>query len=58
MEKLTVTATAISMVKAARLPMVFDSAGAQVIRHDPGRLPEILDECEQVLAEDGALPAT
>jgi len=31
--------------------MAFNADGGRVIRHDPGRLPEILDDCEQVLAE-------
>lgn len=29
----------------------FNGDGQRVIRHDPGKLPEILDECEQALAE-------
>lgn len=31
--------------------MAFNGDGQHVIRHDPGKLPEILDECEQALAE-------
>lgn len=29
----------------------FSGNGKRVIQHDPGKLPEILDECEQALAE-------
>lgn len=29
----------------------FNGDGQHVIRHDPGKLPEILDECEQALAD-------
>ena len=29
----------------------FNGDGQRVIRHDPGKLPEILDECEQALVE-------
>jgi len=29
----------------------FNGDGQRVIRHDPGKLPEILDECEQALAD-------
>lgn len=40
---------------AARLqkrgPSSFDSSGRRVIRHDAGKLPEILDACQDALAE-------
>lgn len=32
----------------------YDSSGARVIRHDPGRLPEILDELGAALADYGS----
>lgn len=34
-----------------RGPSSFDSSGRRVIRHDPGKLPEILDQIEEALAE-------
>lgn len=38
---------------AAASSSVFDADGRRVIRHDPGRLPEILDEIGAALAEAG-----
>lgn len=37
--------------KNAESPTSFDASGRRVIRHDPGRLPEILNECGAALAE-------
>ncbi|OGT05653.1 MAG: hypothetical protein A2143_01805 [Gallionellales bacterium RBG_16_57_15] len=42
----------LNLVKADKEQRVaFNGDGQRVIRHDPGKLPEILDECEQALAE-------
>ena len=34
-----------------RGPSSFDSSGRRVIRHDPGHLPDIIDQIETALAE-------
>lgn len=43
----------ISLVKSDKEQRAaFNGDGQRLIRHDPGRLPDILDECEQALAEN------
>ena len=42
----------LNLVKATKEQrQAFNGDGKRVIKHDPGRLPEILDDCEQALAD-------
>lgn len=52
MEKTAVPKPTLNLIKADKEQRAaFNGDGQRVIRHDPGKLPEILDECEQALAE-------
>ena len=52
LEKQTMSKPPLELVKANKEQRkAFSGNGQRVIQHDPGKLPEILDECEQALAE-------